>query len=231
MLKQSPKKKSAPAKMSHSATKRAVNVTPKKSSVNQSAPAKKTVVVVHKKSAQGPVYVPPVQVVEATPEWTPDPAVASEPIPNRVSAGPKKAVGVGVGKHWQHIKERHQELFLLAYASSGTISAAADKVGIDRNCHYDWIKADKEGTYTARFEHAILQHNETIEKEIRRRAVDGIVDDVYHNGRVVGQKRIYSDTLLIFSAKANMPNKYKERSQTEHVGEIKITIRKEDEQL
>ncbi|HEX2275207.1 MAG TPA: hypothetical protein VHG90_15170, partial [Acidimicrobiales bacterium] len=34
--------------------------------------------------------------------------------------------------------------------------------------------------------------------EARRRALHGVEEDVYHDGRVVGTRRVYSDALLMF---------------------------------
>ena len=46
---------------------------------------------------------------------------------------------------------------------------------------------------------------------MRRRAIEGVDKPVFHNGKVVGSIREYSDTLLIFALKGSMPSKYRER--------------------
>jgi hypothetical protein len=47
-----------------------------------------------------------------------------------------------------------------------------------------------------------------LEEEAHRRAVEGIDEDVYFKGEVVGQKRVYSDGLLQTLLKANDRGKY-----------------------
>jgi hypothetical protein len=47
------------------------------------------------------------------------------------------------------------------------------------------------------------QFVERLEKEMLRRAVEGVSEDVYFKGQRVGQRKVYSDTLLIALAKGN----------------------------
>jgi hypothetical protein len=51
---------------------------------------------------------------------------------------------------------------------------------------------------------------ETIRDEIRRRAIEGVDEPVFHQGDVVGHVRKYSDRLLGMMAKAHLPE-YRER--------------------
>jgi len=105
-----------------------------------------------------------------------------------------------------------REAFLAAYAEVGTITHAAELAGVTRNSHYDWMN-DPE--YVQRFREAEKQACEVLEKEIRRRAVEGVDEPVFHKGEQCGTVRKYSDTLLIFAAKGAMPEKYRENAKLE----------------
>lgn len=111
----------------------------------------------------------------------------------------------------------------MAYEHYGTISQAASRAGISRQTVYDWQK-DKE--FAAEFEEAERAYCEWLEAEIRRRAVDGVEKPVIYQGKLctvkVGRKTVpltineKSDTLLIFHAKAKMPDKYRDNVHHEH---------------
>lgn len=59
-----------------------------------------------------------------------------------------------------------------------------------------------------------------LEDEADRRAVDGVVEDVYHQGEVVGQVRKYSDGLLKYRLGAEDPDKYSEKHKHEVKGAV-----------
>jgi len=61
---------------------------------------------------------------------------------------------------------------------------------------------------------ALEEYKELIGMELHRRAVDGVVEDIYHNGRVVGQKVVASDRLLLALAKAHDP-KFRDHLQVD----------------
>lgn len=114
-----------------------------------------------------------------------------------------------------------QKAFLAAYQESGNITAAAEMAGMDRRSHYDWMKNDS--TYPDRFDEAHQVYVDSMEAEARRRAVEGIEVPIYYMGRKVGHKKIFSDTLLIFLLKGELPDKYKDRAEQEmkHTGQLK----------
>lgn len=106
--------------------------------------------------------------------------------------------------------------FLAAFARVASITKAAELVKIDRDNHYLWKATDPE--YAAAFERTRLTAAETLEDEAVRRAKEGVQKPVYQGGKRVGYVQEYSDTLLIFLLKGNLPDKYKERAITEHTG-------------
>ncbi len=56
---------------------------------------------------------------------------------------------------------------------------------------------------------------ETLEAEARRRALEGVEENVYYQGAVIGRTRKYSDTMLMFLLRAYRPDIYRERRETD----------------
>ena len=104
--------------------------------------------------------------------------------------------------------------FLEAIKVSGNVTAAAHAAGINRTTPYlarhqdpdfarDWALAEQESV-------------DLLVAEARRRAYSGVTQDIYHNGKVVGQKLVYSDTLLIFLLKKLHPTVFGDHVKVEH---------------
>lgn len=114
--------------------------------------------------------------------------------------------------------------FLEEFARSGNIAHAAKIAGIGRQTHYDWINPElsKDAEeYRAMFEDAKHDAIAVLELEARRRATDGVVRIKFHKGERFEELQ-YSDTLLIFLLKGNAPEKYRERYEVQHAGEIDV---------
>lgn len=108
--------------------------------------------------------------------------------------------------------------FLTLYAQYGNMSQAAKECKLSRETHYRWM-ADEQypeeaKAYCEAFTEAHSIAVATLEGEARRRAVEGVEDVVWFQGRAVGKVRKYSDILLIFLLKGALPNKYKDRIET-----------------
>jgi hypothetical protein len=86
--------------------------------------------------------------------------------------------------------------FLAAYARCGNLTEAAAEAGITRHAHNAWLRDDD--LYRRGFAAACQEASDALEAEARRRALHGVEEDVYHQGRVVGTRRVYSDALLMF---------------------------------
>lgn len=86
-----------------------------------------------------------------------------------------------------------------------------------RECHTSrrWLNEQLEDESFAELFQAIKdQNNEKIEEEIYRRAVVGHDRPKFNKGVPTGHfEREYSDNLLMFLAKANMPHKYRDLPQ------------------
>jgi hypothetical protein len=113
------------------------------------------------------------------------------------------------GRRVAESAHRKRDAFLAAFAELGTITHAAMRAGTGRTSHRYWMEHDPE--YPTLFAEAAHQANDNLEREARRRAVDGVDKPVYQGKELVGSIREYSDTLLIFLMKGALPAKYRER--------------------
>lgn len=92
-------------------------------------------------------------------------------------------------------KEEKKIPFLEAFARIGTISGAADAVGIHRDSYYAWKREDP--AFSDAFQRAELQLTDTLESVMHEKALKG------------------DTTALIFLLKARAPQKYTERYRHE----------------
>jgi len=113
---------------------------------------------------------------------------------------PKKKVMPGKGFTWTDKLEKD---LLACLASGATVRDTIDSHRISRTTVYKRIRSDEE--WKERWNEAIDMGNDAVRDEIRRRGMQGVLEPVYHEGRVVGRKRRYSDNLLMFYAKSRMP--------------------------
>ena len=112
-----------------------------------------------------------------------------------------------------------QERFLIAFSQVGTVLHAAKIAEIDRKQHSRWLKDDPE--YAARFAQAEIEAIEHLEREARRRAMEGTDEPIYWRGEKIDTVKKYSDVLLIFLLKAARPERYRERVDLTHtVGDL-----------
>ncbi len=108
-----------------------------------------------------------------------------------------------------------QNAFLKAYARHGTVTHASRDAGVHVSYHYNWLEIDPE--YPEKFKFAHQEAVEALEKEARRRALEGVEEPTgWYKGEPGGFVKKYSDTLLIFLLKGALPEKYKDRF--EHTG-------------
>lgn len=116
-----------------------------------------------------------------------------------------------------------QAAFLAAYSGCGRVSRSAEIAKIAHDDHYRWIKDDP--TYPPRFEIARQKAITFLEDVAVQRATEGWLEPVFYQGEECGTVRKFSDTLLIFTLKGNAPEKYRERTDTKHSGEVSQTIK------
>lgn len=102
-----------------------------------------------------------------------------------------------------------QRAFLACYGEMGVIRQACKVAKVGRQTHYDWMKRDPE--YRAAFELAQEDAVDSLEAEVYRRAVTGVLKPVgWYKGVAGGEVREYSDNLLMFYLKGLAPEKYRE---------------------
>lgn len=110
---------------------------------------------------------------------------------------------------------QQQEAFLAAYEKHGTLTHAAREAGVHPSYHHKWIEIDPD--YPAKFKEAHRSSVDHLEREARRRAIEGVEEPTgWYKGEPGGFVKRYSDTLLIFLLKGALPDKYKDRH--EHTG-------------
>jgi len=117
-----------------------------------------------------------------------------------------------MSKKQKFIKDKKKNDFLNALLKTGLRSKAADMSGISRQSHYLWLKTDDE--YAMAYEKVRQMLIDTMEDAAYERAVNGIDRKIWFKGEEVGTQKEYSDTLLALLLKANMPEKYKDKSET-----------------
>lgn len=108
-------------------------------------------------------------------------------------------------------RQREKRMFLAAYSQCGRISKASEMVGIDRTCHYYWLRCDEE--YAEAFEQAREIAADTFEDEVCRRAFEGVEKPLSFQGRLTGDHVTeYSDILAMFQLKKLRPS-YRDNAQ------------------
>jgi len=112
-----------------------------------------------------------------------------------------------------------QAAFLAAYGRAGNVTAGCEAAGVSRTSLYRWLEHDE--TFAFRYEQAKARYCDKLRQEIDRRAVTGVLKPVYYQGERVGSVREYSDILLIFQAKAKMPE-YRDKVQIEQASGVGI---------
>lgn len=124
-------------------------------------------------------------------------------------------------------KKETQEQFLKYFAECGNVKASCKAVGIDRSLIHYWCEHDEQ--FNMQYNSAKEDVNDAIRAEIFRRGIEGEERFVTSMGKVVYHEgkpltiREKSDTLLIFHAKARMPEEYRDRQSVEHSGSVDVT--------
>lgn len=119
-----------------------------------------------------------------------------------------------------HHKKRS---FLLALTVTPNLTVCCRAAGISYPTMYNWAKAGDE-VYNEAYEIARDLGIKAAEAEAWKRATDGTIEDVYgalgnnQGSGVVGQRRVKSDTMLIFMLKGAAPRKYRDNLSHEVSG-------------
>lgn len=98
-------------------------------------------------------------------------------------------------KRTQKISEAEKSMFLLAMERTGNAIRSARICGRSRQRLYQLKLVDEE--FKARWDEALLMFQANLVEEARRRGQVGVVEPVFQKGEQVGEKRAYSDHLLM----------------------------------
>ena len=116
-------------------------------------------------------------------------------------------------------KKQKQRLFLEAYAEQANVLLAARAAGVSRQMVYIWLEHDEDFFFA--FNQAKEDAKDVLRAEIYRRGHDGVEERVFQQGMLIDVVRKYSDTLLIFHAKALMPE-YREKQQLDVTNHMQV---------
>lgn len=137
----------------------------------------------------------------------------------------------------QYFDNPRKIAYLAAIAATGKVMKSAEIAGITRQTICAWrgdVKAKTPPDNADIFRELELDaseyFNELLLSEIDRRAIDGFTEPIYYQGEKVGERRKYSDNLLMFRTKARMPE-YKDSQAKVNINsekgtdlEIKFTV-------
>jgi hypothetical protein len=115
--------------------------------------------------------------------------------------------------HRTKLTIRAREKFLAHLAKTANVTESAALINMARRSMYDARERD-EGFRRA-WDDAIEIATDALEKEARRRALQGWDEPVFYRGAQVGKMRIYSDRMLELLLKAHRPYKFKETVRQE----------------
>ncbi len=119
------------------------------------------------------------------------------------------------------VADPKKRALLVALTTTPILGAACLAAGVTPRTLYNWRHAG-DVDFDAAFKVARELGIHVAEDEAWKRATDGTVEDVYgslgqnQGTGVVGQRRVKSDTMMIFMLKGAAPEKYRER--LEHSG-------------
>jgi hypothetical protein len=125
------------------------------------------------------------------------------------------------------MRELWGKAFLAALEETGSVSAAAKAAKISRVTVYAHKRDDPD--FAKEWDEALDRAADTLEDEARRRAHDGVDEDIYYKGEKVGTVRKYSDVLLMFLLKGIRPQKWRETRATIPPAELNKLIEAEFE--
>ncbi len=110
--------------------------------------------------------------------------------------------------------------FIERLKATGNVTLAATGAGVTRQHVYQTRNRNKK--FRRLWDEALEQAVDLLDGEARRRAT-GMTRNVWYAGEIVGEERVYSDTLLIFLLKAHRPHLYRDNVKVEHSGGMEVT--------
>ncbi len=115
-----------------------------------------------------------------------------------------------------------RKVFLNELAQWPNVSRACRKAGISRQTAYS--HRVEFPAFADDWEEAIETGLDRWEEETARRAFEGVDSPIIYQGQITGIFKEYSDTLAVTMLKAHRPEKYRERSEVQQSGTLKINV-------
>jgi len=109
-----------------------------------------------------------------------------------------------------------QAAFLDALAATGSVSAAAQAVGLSRTAIYNLRNREDEAgaAFRAAWDARLRQAVAVLSETAFDRAINGVEEPVFHKGEQVGTRIRHNDRLLMFLLKSLDPETYAARPAT-----------------
>ncbi len=125
------------------------------------------------------------------------------------------------------LRSKKRGLFLAALRELGLVSEAAQRTNISRGLPYRWSKQSEafaeEFADAQREGHEVLA--DSLEHSLTERATEGVVENLYYQGRKVGEQRRYSDTAAIVMLKSLRPGRFVEQLVGVNVAGQQVVIK------
>lgn len=107
--------------------------------------------------------------------------------------------------------KRKDNRFFDALARGFKVEEAAKHAGYSKRVVYLYRKQHPD--FDESWKEAKETYLEIMEAEADRRAMEGVEEPVFYQGKECGRIRKYSDVLLMFRLKSEAPDKYRERRE------------------
>lgn len=117
-------------------------------------------------------------------------------------------------------------VFLQGVRKTGCILKSCRRAQISSSMHYRVYNKPEYAWYREAFHDAVDEFKESLENAAVKRAVEGFTEPIFHLGEQVGERRRYSDTLLVQQLKANLPEKYGDKERHDHTGMVQVSVEK-----
>lgn len=121
--------------------------------------------------------------------------------------------------------KQKRKKFINLLSKYGNKTVACKGVDISYPTFKKYYESDLD--FREKVDLALEQAGDELEQEAYRRAVKGVSEPVYQNGQYVGDKITYSDRLLTMLLKASKPDKYSEKTNVTHTGQIEHKVQVE----
>lgn len=111
--------------------------------------------------------------------------------------------------HRTKLTTRARMVFLAHLRQTANVTEAAQMINMARRSLYDARERDPE--FAKQWDDAVEEATDALEREARRRAVEGWDEPVFYKGQLQGYIRRYSDRMLELLLRAHRPDKFSER--------------------